>query len=82
MAEEISMLKTVKQEKNSGLLHLQIVGKATRILDCYNLTHGLRNHKDSGDVSSPYFGKFCAISKKRQRSLLQTVKKLQLIGSH
>ena len=45
-----------------------------------NWLHGRRNHRDSGDVSPPYFGKFSAISKNiRQRSLQQTVQKLQLI---
>ena len=43
-------------------------------------SHGRRNHRDSGDVSPPSFGKFSAISKNvRQRSLRQTVQKLQLI---
>ena len=47
-----------------------------------NYIHGRRNHRDSGDVSPPYFGKFSAISKNiRQRSVRQTVQKLQLIMS-
>ena len=42
--------------------------------------HGGRNHRDRGDVSPPFFGKFSAISKNiRQRSVRQTVQKLQLI---
>ena len=44
------------------------------------LLHGRRNHRDSGDTSPPSFEKFSAISKNvRQRSLQQTVQKLQLI---
>ena len=48
--------------------------------ETFNKKQGWRNYRDSGDVSPPYFGKLSAISKTvRQRSVRQTVQKLQLI---
>ena len=48
--------------------------------NAYGFSHGRWNYQDSGDVSPPFFGKFSGISKNiRQRSLRQTVQKLQLI---
>ena len=50
------------------------------LLGKHTIEHGRRNHRDSGDMSPPYFGKLSAISKTvRQRSVRQTVQKLQLI---
>ena len=69
------------------LLVFSFTGKPCKLLimwmrmeSYFNMKHGRRNHRHSGDVSPPSFGKFSPISKNiRQRSLQQTVQKLHLI---